>query len=69
MKIVLITVSVILGFAQSMPKSCLRKRAAIGETDGEFRSDYKILSNKATRDMRLAQINYCVDGDRKLKAI
>ena len=71
MRLILIIVAVLLSLVQSINRSCLSKRAAIGDPrrEDEFITDYKMLKYQATKDMRLKQMNICFDRDRQFRAV
>ena len=71
MRLVLIIVTVLLNLAQSLNRSCLNKRAAIGDPrrDDEFITDYKMLKYQVTKGMRLKQMNICLDREDQFRAV
>ena len=70
MKLFLFSVSLLLfEIVQSYHQSCIREESALGDVEGDLISDFQILDLQASKDMRLRQLNICVDRQDRFRGL
>ena len=70
MKLFLFSVSLLFfETVQGYHQSCIREELPLGDVDGDLISDFEILDLQASKDMRLRQLNICVDRQDRFRGL